>query len=416
MSTEPRRTCNNQAEDELQKIYYELESYCAELDQEVGKTSSEMNCINKELDKLLYTPSLKRKVFSQNASFELQQNKLPQERDDDEEEEYEDLSTYGRSSATCDRGGNVIFSNRNGDNESSDGQFGDSQKRARSAPLAEVEDDNWTGFVPNPFSKEKPVSEDTITQLFKSLDVATDFQFEQFDKEDAKNTFPRKNSKRANNPRNSFHMCLMQECEQRSHSAPVTPTKSREYDDRQYLRSRYHGKQVYHTNPEESDMCYPEYTTNASNESALKILKSSKGSGMAAGWQNRQTEPTVTPLTRLKLYNMKRTQNIKEDQHGDTGDVDTCRKHWDENPNLRIDKDAEDNWMSTPLFHPFWYECMYLIHQRRDQVNHAAGGTQTSLNYEPHSIGNTGSLAVDSKTVNYYCESRNMISIYKFFW
>lgn len=137
---------------------------------------------------------------------------------------------------------------------------------------------------------------------------------------------------------------------------------------------------------------------------------------------NRRSS-NLTPLTRLRLYEVKRRQQrlslvMRSSEDAKDGDQDK----WMDSNFLRCYKDAENNWKNTPLFHPFWYECMYLAQRRREE-RHKRGfhgfeleeySPRRSLNFHPIRTKTTSAGTI--RSLSYYNETDDIISIYKYFW
>ena len=141
---------------------------------------------------------------------------------------------------------------------------------------------------------------------------------------------------------------------------------------------------------------------------------------------NRRSS-NLTPLTRLRLYEVKRRQQrLSLVMRSTPEDRGRNSEGWMDNNFLRCYKDAENNWKNTPLFHPFWYECMCLAQRRREKQHKTGfhdfskgfGGLEyhsprRSLQFGPMRSETSSSTI---RSLSYYNETDDIISIYKYFW
>ena len=127
---------------------------------------------------------------------------------------------------------------------------------------------------------------------------------------------------------------------------------------------------------------------------------------------------SLTPLTRLRLYEMKRNRRLSLKKNDD-GDEEG---QWNTEHTIRVCKDSDNNWTNTPLFHPFWYECMYLSQRRRQERERRRSSSyhiHLDENNNPVGLRSTsrrGEAGDGKLTLSYYNDTDDIISIYKYFW
>ena len=430
-STTPttRRTYNTSAEDELQDLFRELESYCVQLEQETqAKPFSRSIYPLPNVDRNINTDvvdSSSQKAFYENDKSDNFDDK-PDKFDDksgnfdkpgnleisndvqnnviQQDEDYDLLASYyGFDDENNDK--NSPYSHESGDARAWDGVM--------TSRLSAAEEDKWSGFIPNPFPREKPRS---VSDLIESLDIA---HIREEGGVRGTESNIQTNQNLQYNRVNGHH--LMRKGHARSssrtrkcNSAPVTPVKrsieesctsSTHVDERVCERKT----SEIHSHQKLESMCYPQFSVSASNESTLKKLKNDQ---LLVNDSEYFAQLRASPLTRLKNYNMKRarhlseqTQNHKKISYGSFvgGSMKSLYKS---NPNIRLSKDTQNNWTSTPLFHPFWYECMSLIQRRSGHGKPYLPPSVTSDNNPTTFINDNHRPTVD----------RDMFSIYKFFW
>ena len=148
-----------------------------------------------------------------------------------------------------------------------------------------------------------------------------------------------------------------------------------------------------------------------------KAKKSKKSKAGEEGNPINRRSSNLTPLTRLRLYEVKRRQQLSLKPSNDGADG----MDWMDSYFLRVYRDEENNWNNTPLFHPFWYECMYLAQRRCEerQKREFLHFKDHSYSFDRNPTTTTTTTTTTSGTVrnlSYYNETDDIFSIYKYFW
>ena len=474
--------------DEMNEMFFELENYCLQLDNDVFNSTPEVACLNKELDDKLFNPKFKTKEEPL-AQYKPNQTEPKSQEDYDFLPDFKSIDRSNKNdtqeetlSTALDFQGLNKNERSNNTEPLSPRYDNDNKQHCTNRRLLESEftccsneEDHWTGFVPNPFSGSN--ENETIQQLLDSLDSVVIGKRKKMDAQVSEKQFlTSSQSKSMQDLLDSFELiasrhssegCLnseepktkLQENSQNSSQQSsfeervIIDTSENDYDSldsvvsssekederREHINSqktiRSHlyyntspgksqcSRKDIHQNDESSSsessteprdvMYYPQYCANNSNESTLKSLKSNNAK------INHQDAP-LTPLTKLKQYKIKRSQKLAEQKD------DQTMVEWEDNSYIRAGKDEEDNWTTTPLFHPFWYECMYIV-KRREQEKHEKLFMKNlrpwehseNSRYSNSSIGldNRGCSDVhQSRSLSYYYDNEDMISIFKFFW
>ena len=128
------------------------------------------------------------------------------------------------------------------------------------------------------------------------------------------------------------------------------------------------------------------------------------------GFITRQPNPILTPLTKLRRLSFQRKKRRNSRTIGSKNDFNAYQQF------NRYSVDSENNWTVTPVFHPFWYECMTLLEKRRKTKSVCFNDNVTIENVTPrNSMILTASINT-SQRPDYYSKVDNMLSIFKYYW
>ena len=128
------------------------------------------------------------------------------------------------------------------------------------------------------------------------------------------------------------------------------------------------------------------------------------------GFITRQPNPVLTPLTKLRRLSFQRKKRRNSRTIGSKDDFNAYHQF------NRYSVDSENNWTVTPVFHPFWYECMTLLEKRRKTKSTSFDDNVTIENVTPrNSMILTASINT-SQRPDYYSKVDNMLSIFKYYW
>ena len=196
-------------------------------------------------------------------------------------------------------------------------------------------------------------------------------------------------------------------------------------DLKEIIRSPYDKRNLINTGVIGASDLSTEDLTPLHHSSCIELIE--KAPGDVA---KHKKEPRMSPLLKLK-HSFKRHQEIARAISRGSQDKDL---QWRDTQYIRGGMDEEDNWTTTPLFHPFWYECMTLVQKRKK--NYRSDGRETeSVGREKKSASmfelsseftladcfpTRSSLIIPSsspvKPPSYYSKVQSMISIHKYFW
>lgn len=128
------------------------------------------------------------------------------------------------------------------------------------------------------------------------------------------------------------------------------------------------------------------------------------------GFITRQPNPILTPLTKLQRLSFQRKKRRNSRTIGSKDDFNAYQQF------NRYSVDSKNNWTVTPVFHPFWYECMTLLEKRRKTKSFCFDENVTIENVTPrNSMILTASINT-SQRPDYYSKVDNMLSIFKYYW
>ncbi|XP_066917537.1 uncharacterized protein [Clytia hemisphaerica] len=120
-----------------------------------------------------------------------------------------------------------------------------------------------------------------------------------------------------------------------------------------------------------------------------------------------------TPLTRLRFYEFKRQRQISLQLNHNRRSEEQKALPWMDNTHVRVYKNEHNEWNNTPLFHPFWYECMSLAQKREDEKQ-----KREFVDFKvskDESVRKHNTTATGTRSLSYYNQADDMISIFKYF-